>query len=114
MPPIIEPSLIQRNGGRGGGAEGRRGGAYLLKRQQHTHRILTFKTDRKVLATVTLVPVINIQILKCYQKLKTVRMRKCVRKCLRTNNTTVVQENGLKWKALVYIRGWVLISNLYQ
>lgn len=94
--------------------EGRGGGAYLLKRQQHTHRILTFKTDRKVLATVTLVPVINFQILKCYQKLKTVRMRKCVRKCLRTNNTTVVQENGLKWKALVYIRGWVLISNLYQ
>ena len=84
------------------------------KRQQHTHRILTFKTDRKVLATVTLVPVINFQILKCYQKLKTVRMCKCVRKCLRTNNTTVVQENGLKWKALIYIRGWVLISNLYQ
>lgn len=85
--------------------EGRGGGAYLLKRQQHTH---------KVLATVTLVPVINFQILKCYQKLKTVRMCKCVRKCLRTNNTTVVQENGLKWKALIYIRGWVLISNLYQ
>ena len=94
--------------------EGGRGGAYLLKRQQHIHRILTFKTDRKVLATVALVPVINFQILKCYQKLTTVRMRKCVRKCLRTNNTTVVQENGLKWKALVYIRGWVLISNLYQ
>ena len=41
-------------------------------------------------------------------------MRKCVRKCLRTNNTTVVQENGLKGSALIHMREWVLISNLYH
>ena len=65
IPPIIEPSLIRRNGGRGGG-----GGAYLLKRQQHTHRILTFKTDRKVLATVTLVPVIKFSNFEMLSKTK--------------------------------------------
>ena len=46
------------------------GGAYLLKRQQHTHRILTFKTDRKVLATVTLVPVIKFSNFEMLSKTK--------------------------------------------